>query len=44
MIERLQLLSNQILAQQIPEYKRFLFGKIDFNERLIGILGVCSVI
>lgn len=39
MIEQLQLLSNQILAQQVPEYKRFLFSKIDFGERLIGILG-----
>lgn len=39
MIEQLQLLSNQILAQKVPEYKRFLFNKIDFNERLIGILG-----
>jgi len=39
MIEQLQLLSNQILSQKIPEYKRFLFDKIDFNERLIGILG-----
>lgn len=39
MIEQLQLLSNQILAQKVPEYKRFLFNKIDFNERLIGVLG-----
>ena len=39
MIEQLQLLSNQILAQKTPEYKRFLFDKIDFNERLIGVLG-----
>lgn len=39
MIEQLQLLSNQILAQKVPEYKRFLFDKIDFNERLVGILG-----
>jgi len=39
MIEQLQLLSNQILAQKTPEYKRFLYDKIDFNERLIGILG-----
>ena len=39
MIEQLQLLSNQILAQKTPEYKRFLFNRIDFNERLIGILG-----
>ena len=39
MIEQLQLLSNQILTQKLPKYKRFLFEKIDFNERLIGILG-----
>ncbi|MEA3523412.1 MAG: AAA family ATPase [Campylobacterota bacterium] len=39
MIEQLQLLSNQILSQKVPEYKRFLFEKIDFNERLIGVLG-----
>jgi len=39
MLEQLQLLSNQILAQKIPKYKRFLFNKIDFDERLIGILG-----
>jgi len=39
MIEQLQLLSNQILAQKVPDYKRFLFREIDFNERLIGILG-----
>ncbi len=39
MIKQLQLLSNQILAQKVPEYKRFLFYKIDFSERLIGILG-----
>ncbi|MBE0491806.1 MAG: ATP-binding protein [Sulfurospirillum sp.] len=39
MIEQLQLLSNQILAQKVPDYKRFLFSEIDFNERLIGVLG-----
>jgi len=39
MIEQLQILSNQILAQKVSEYKRFLFNKIDFNERLIGVLG-----
>ncbi len=39
MIEQLQLLSNQILSQKVPDYKRFLFREIDFNERLIGILG-----
>jgi len=39
MIEQIELLSNQILAQKVPEYKRFLFDKIDFDERLIGVLG-----
>ncbi len=39
MINALQLLSNQILSQKVPKYKRFLFEKIDFDERLIGILG-----
>ncbi len=39
MIEQLQLLSNQILSQKVPDYKRFLFREIDFNDRLIGILG-----
>ena len=39
MIEQLQLLSNQILTQKLPKYKRFLFEKIDFDEQLIGILG-----
>lgn len=43
MITQLQLLSNQILAQKTPEYRRFLFDKIDFNERLIGILGARGV-
>ena len=43
MIEQLQLLANQILAQKVPEYKRFLFDKIDFNERLIGVLGSSGV-
>ncbi|MFT7880911.1 MAG: AAA family ATPase [Sulfurimonas sp.] len=43
MIAQLQLLSNQILAQKTPEYRRFLFDKIDFNERLIGILGARGV-
>jgi len=39
MIEQLQLLSNQILSQKVPKYKRFLFDKIDFSERLMGVLG-----
>jgi len=43
MIEQLQLLSNQILAQKAPEYKRFLFDRIDFDERLIGVLGTRGV-
>lgn len=43
MIEQLQLLSNQILAQKAPKYKRFLFDRIDFDERLIGVLGARGV-
>ena len=39
MLEQLQLLSNQIISQKVPIYKRFLFDKIDYDERLIGILG-----
>ncbi len=38
-MQQLELLSNQILTQKVPEYKRFLFSKIDFDERLIGVLG-----
>ena len=43
MIEQLELLSNQILSQKTPEYKRFLYSEIDFDERLIGILGARGV-
>ena len=43
MIKQLQQLSNQILAQKVPTYKRFLFSKIDFQERLIGVLGARGV-
>jgi hypothetical protein len=39
MLEQLILLSNQIKSQRIPQYKRFLYEKIDFSERFIGILG-----
>ena len=39
MMQQLLRLSNQIQAQQVPEYKRFLYHQIDFNERLIGIIG-----
>lgn len=38
-MQQLLQLSNQIQAQQVPEYKRFLYEQIDFNERLIGIIG-----
>ena len=43
MIKQLQQLSNQILVQKVPTYKRFLFSKIDFEERLIGVLGARGV-
>ena len=39
MITALLTFSNQIKSQTIPLYKRFLYDKIDFNERLIGIIG-----
>ena len=39
MIEPLLQLSAQIIAQDLPKYKRFLFGHLDESERLIGILG-----
>jgi len=39
MITTLLTFSNQIKSQAIPSYKRFLYSEIDFNERLIGIMG-----
>ena len=39
MIASLTILSNQIKSQKLPTYKRFLYSKIDFKERLIGIIG-----
>ena len=39
MIATLFRFSNQIKSQSIPEYKRFIYNQIDFNERLIGIMG-----
>ena len=35
----LQKISAQILSKKIPPYRRWLFKKIDFNSRLIGIKG-----
>ena len=39
MITSLLILSNQIKNQKLPAYKRFLYNKIDFNDRLLGIIG-----
>ena len=39
MIDTLLTFSNQIKSQRIPEYKRFMYKQINFNERLIGLLG-----
>jgi len=39
MIDQLLILSDQIKSQHVPEYKRFLYNKMDFNERLIGLIG-----
>lgn len=39
MIVTLLKFSNQIKTQTIPNYKRFLYTHIDFEERLIGLIG-----
>ena len=39
MITSLLIFSNQIKSQVVPTYKRFLYTEIDFNEKLIGIMG-----
>jgi len=39
MIEQLIKYSTIKLSQELPKYKRFLFQKIDFNSKLIGIIG-----
>jgi predicted AAA+ superfamily ATPase len=39
MIEGLVRYSSLRRAQGVPEYKRFLLGRIDFDARLIGIIG-----
>ena len=39
MIASLLILSNQIKNQKLPVYKRFLYKNIDFNNRLLGIIG-----
>ena len=35
----LQQISTQILSREVPIYKRYLYSKIDFNSKLIGIKG-----
>jgi predicted AAA+ superfamily ATPase len=39
MIEQLIKYSTIKLSQKLPEYKRFLFDKIDFDSKLIGLIG-----
>jgi len=39
MIEQLIKYSTIKLSQDLPKYKRFLFDKIDFNSKLIGLIG-----
>jgi len=43
MLNSLLTFSYQIKSQQVPKYKRFLYKQIDFNERLIGIMGARGV-
>ena len=38
-LQLLQKISAQILSKTTPTYKRWLFEKIDFNSKLIGIKG-----
>jgi len=38
-LETLQKISIQILSKKVPEYKRYLYRKIDFQSKLIGIKG-----
>lgn len=35
----LQKISSQILSKDVPTYKRWLYGEIDFSGKLIGIKG-----
>jgi len=39
MIEQLIKYSTIKLSQELPKYKRFLFDKIDFGAKLIGLIG-----
>jgi hypothetical protein len=39
MLTPLLILSNQIKSQKVPSYRRFLYEKVDFNERLVGVIG-----
>ncbi|PWQ98033.1 AAA family ATPase [Leucothrix pacifica] len=39
MLTPLLQLSAQIQSQPVPEYQRFLFSKINFTQRLIGVMG-----
>jgi predicted AAA+ superfamily ATPase len=43
MLNSLLAFSYQINSQQTPKYKRFLYHQIDFDERLIGIMGARGV-
>jgi predicted ATPase len=38
-MKRLLQLSNLYFSLPIPKFKRYLFYQIDFNSKLIGILG-----
>lgn len=38
-MEKLFIKSNQVIKNQNIDFKRFLYSKIDWNDRLIGILG-----
>lgn len=43
MLEELYEIQNEILRKPLPQYKRPLFGKIAWQERLLGVVGFRGV-
>ena len=43
MFDRIKYYSNLFLFSKIPEYKRSIFNKINFNEKMIGLKGAKGV-
>ena len=43
MFERLKYYSSLFLSSKVPEYKRSIYNKINFNEKMIGLKGAKGV-